>query len=33
MPDKYRFEATVFLKHKQYSKAKTFICNWETFIL
>lgn len=33
MPDKYRLEATVFLEHKQYSKAETFLCNWETFIL
>lgn len=31
--DKQHVEATVFLKHKQYSKAETFICNWETFIL
>lgn len=32
-PDKHRLEATVFLEHKQYRKAETFICNWETFIL
>lgn len=32
-PHKYHFEATtVFLEHKQYSKAETFICSWETFI-